>query len=291
MKTPKIHPGDLVAKAGVAYDFTEITGNLDCSEADAKTTFDKLTTIGGNAYLEGWTGSAPKLTTIGGSADFQGWAGSAPKLTTIGGSAYFQGWTGSAPNLTTIGGHAYFQGWTGSAPKLTTIGGHADFQGWAGSTDKIKTNAGETAKTICSDSQKAALASVGLVRVDGILAKLVSKRGGVMRVVIIGQTKQSYIVEREGKAAHGATLAEARADLLVKIGNRDTTPYKKWTLKTSASLEEMIVAYRAITGACKNGVLHFLSGTNMPAKFTVAFAIEKTVGKYGHEQFKSFFSK
>ena len=127
--------------------------------------------------------------------------------------------------------------------------------------------------------------------VDEILAKLVSKRGGVMRVVIVGQTKQSYIVEREGKAAHGKTVAEARADLLVKIGNRDTTLYKKWTTKTSATLEEMIVAYRTITGACSQGVSHFLSAANMPAKFSVQFAMEKTVGKYGHETFKDFFDK
>jgi len=367
MKTPKIHCGNLVAKAGVAYDFAEITGKLDCSKADKKTTFDKLTTIGGGAYFRGWTGSANNLTTIGGyadfqgwtgsadklttiggsayfrgwtgladklttigesadfqgwtgsadklttigesayfqgwtgsadnltiigeSADFQGWTGSADKLTTIGGGAYFRGWTGSADNLTTIGGYAYFRGWTGSADKLTTIGGSADFQGWTGSADKIKLNAGQIAKTICSDSQKAAFAALGLVLVDGILSKVISKRGSVMRVVIIGKAKQLYIVERDGKTAHGATLAEARADLLVKIGNRDTTPYRTWTTKTKVSLEDMIVAYRTITGACGQGCSHFLADKNYPAKVSVELIIGETVGKYGHESFKAFFNK
>ena len=271
MKT-KTHIGDLVAQKGVIYGFTEITGDLDCSIADKDAAF-------------------PNLTTIGGNADFRGWTGSADKLTTIGGNAYFRGWKGSADKLTTIGGNAYFRGWTGSADKLTTIGGDAYFQGWTGSAEQIKANAGEIAKTICRDSQKAAFAALGLVLVDGILAKLVSKRGPVSRVVIIGQTNQSYIVERDGETAHGATLAEARADLLMKLGNRDTTPYKAWTIKTKVSLEDMIVAYRTIAGACGQGCSHFLAGKNYPAKVSVEFIISETIGKYGHETFKAFFTK
>lgn len=214
MKT-KTHIGGLVARKGVIYDFTEITGNLDCSMADKDTAF----------------------------------------------------------------------------PNLKTIGGDADFQGWTGSAENIKINTGEIAKTICRDSQKAAFAALGLVLVDGILAKLVSNRGSVSRVVIMGQAKQSYIVERDGKTAHGATLAEARADLLMKIGNRDTTPYRAWTEKTKVCLEDMIVAYRTITGACRKGCSHFLAGKNYPAKVSVEFIISETAGKYGHETFKAFFTK
>jgi hypothetical protein len=129
MKTQP-HIGDLVAQKGVTYDFTEITGHLVCTGADKDTAFPNLKTIGGDAYLQGWKGSADKLTTIGGTANFRGWSGSADKLTTIGGDAYFRGWTGSADKLTTIGRDAYFQGWTGSADKLKTIGkyGHEKFK-------------------------------------------------------------------------------------------------------------------------------------------------------------------
>ena len=79
MKT-KTHIGGLVARKGVIYDFTEITGNLDCSMADKDTAFPNLKTIGGDADFQGWTGSADKLTTIGGYADFQGWTGSAENI-------------------------------------------------------------------------------------------------------------------------------------------------------------------------------------------------------------------
>ena len=271
-RAPKIHNGALTAKPGEVYDFTEITGNLDARKASADA-FPFLATIGGSADFRGWTGSASKLTTIGGSADFQGWTGSASKLTTIGGYAYFRGWTGSASKLTTIGGSAYFQGWTGSAD-----------------TSRIKTNVGQHALDIVRAAVVAAFAKHGLALNDGILAHIVASKGGVKRVRIVGQTRISYIVERDGKTAHGNTLAEARADFLMKLGNRDTTPYKAWTRATEASLQDMIVAYRVITGACGAGVSHFLAARSFPAKFTVARAIEETRGAYGGDTFAAFFA-
>lgn len=49
----KKHEGDLVAKRGVVYDFTAITGYVDCRGADTKTAFPKLTSIGGYVYCSG----------------------------------------------------------------------------------------------------------------------------------------------------------------------------------------------------------------------------------------------
>jgi hypothetical protein len=225
MKTTT-HIGDLVAQAGVEYDFTSITGYLDCSKADAETKF--------------------------------------PKLATVGGGAHFRGWTGSAPKLATIGRDAYFRGWRHFRKGIKT-------------NDPI--------------ALKLALAKQGLVLVDGILAKLVAKRGPVSRVIIVGKTVVSYIVERDGKTAHGATLAEARSDLILKLGTRDTSQFKEWTLETKTTLEEMIVAYRTITGACNQGVSLFLASKKLPPKFTVAFAIDQTKGAYEAETFRNFFTK
>ena len=192
------------------------------------------------------------------------------------------------PKLTTIGGYLYASGAdTKTAfPKLTTIGGTLDASGADTKTafPKLKSQNDES-------ELHTALKLVGLCKVDGILAKVITKRGPVMRVVIVGKTKQSYIVERDGKTAHGATLAEARADLLMKLGNRDTSQFKSWTAETKVTLEEIIVAYRTITGACGQGCSHFLAGKNYPAKVSVAFIISETVGQYGHETFKSFFNK
>jgi hypothetical protein len=174
-------------------------------------------------------------------------------------------------------------------PKLTTVGGWLDARGADLPSLKQK-EAGTAAITICRAALAASLLINGLTMVDGILAELVSKKGNVSRVRIVGQTKISYIVHRDGRTAHGKTLAQARADLLLKIVVRDTTAYNSWTLETKVPLEEMIVAYRAITGACGQGVSHFLSEKNYRGKISVAFVIEETKGRYGHEQFKGFFA-
>lgn len=162
-------------------------------------------------------------------------------------------------------------------PKLTTVGGSLDASG--------------AAKAFCRAALVTALAIHGLTLEDGILARVISSRGGVKRVRIVGQAKISYIVQRDGHTAHGATLDEARADLLLKMGNRDTTPYLGWTTKTKASLQEMIIAYRTITGACQQGVSHFLTSKNYKGKLSVQFVIDETQGRYGHGAFKAFFTR
>ena len=300
-------------------NLTTVGGYLDARGADTRTAFPKLTTVGGSLYAKGAdtktafpnlttvggfldacgadTKTAfPKLTTVGGSLDARGadTKTAFPKLTTVGGYLDARGAdTKTAfPKLTTVGGSLYARGAdTKTAfPKLTTVGGSLDAKG--SDTPSIKQKkAGTDAITICHAALAASLLMNGFTIVDGILAELVSKKGNVSRVRIIGQTKISYIVQRDGRTAHGETLAQARADLLLKIGKRDTTPYESWTLETKVSLEEMIVAYRTITGACGQGVSHFLSEKNYRGKLSVAFVIEETNGRYGHEQFKGFFTK
>jgi hypothetical protein len=258
-----------------------VGGSLDARGADTKTAFPKLTTVGGSLYASGAdTKTAfPKLTTVGGYLDASGadTKTAFPKLTTVGGSLDARGAdTKTAfPKLTTVGGSLYASGAdTKTAfPKLT------------------KKGAGDSAKAICRAALVAALAIHSLTLEDGILAKLISSRGGIKHVKIVGQTKISYIVQRDGHTAHGATLDDARADLLLKMGTRDTTAYQKWTTATTATLQEMIVAYRAITGACQQGVSQFLTSKNYKGKLSVEFVIEETQGRFGHDTFKAFFAR
>ena len=281
MQNNTTHHGDLIAKPGTVYHFEKITGYLYVSGADTKTAFPKLTTVGG--YLDASGADAktafPKLTTVGGSLDVRGadTKTAFPKLTTVGGSLYVSG----ADTKTAF-------------PKLTTVGGSLDASGADTKTafpKLTKKNAGDSAKAFCRAALVAALALQNLTLEDGILARVISCRGGVKRVRIVGQAKISYIIERDGHTAHGATLGEARADLLIKMGGRDTTPYRKWTTDTKASLEEMIVAYRTITGACQQGVSHFLNGKAYKGDLSVQFIINETQGRYGHDIFKAFFTR
>ena len=172
----------------------------------------------------------------------------------------------------------------GEIYELTEITGSLDANG-----ANTKTAFPKLTHTGNSEALTRQLAKQGLSLQDGVLSFVISKRGPVTRLMIVGQSKLSYMVERDGKTAHGATLDEARADLILKIGNSDATPYKNWTLDTESSLQDMIVAYRTITGACGLGVSHFLFGKNYPKELSVGFVIGETVGKYGHETFKAFF--
>ena len=296
------HHGNLIAKPGTVYQFEQITGSLDARGADTKTAFPKLTTVGGGLDASGaYTKTAfPKLTTVGGYLYARGadTKTAFPKLTTIGGYLDARGAdTKTAfPKLTTIGGSLYASGAdTKTAfPKLTTIGGSLYASGADTKTafpKLTKKNADDSARAFCRAALASALSLHNLTLEDGILARVIGCRGGVKRVRIVGQAKISYIVQREGYTAHGATLGEARADLLLKMGNRDTTPYQNWTTETKASLQEMIIAYRTITGACQRGVSHFLTSKNYKGKLSVQFVINETQGRYGHDTFKSFFTR
>jgi hypothetical protein len=227
------------------------------SGADTRTAFPKLTTIGGSLYASGAdTRTAfPKLTTIGGYLDVRG----ADTRTAF-------------PKLTTIGGSLYASGADTKCQKL------------------IRTNdAG--AIGACRDALMKALAKNGLARHDGILSRIVSRKGSVLRVVIVGQSKVSYVIEKDGETAHGDTLRTARADLLLKLGKRDLSAFRKWNVDTQRPIEELIAAYRAITGACGAGVQHFLTGCQCPAKASVSQVLDATRGQYGHETFASFFTQ
>jgi hypothetical protein len=98
----------------------------------------------------------------------------------------------------------------------------------------------------------------------------------------------SYLITQGAISAHGRTLAEARADLRLKQGDRDTTPYRGWTTRTVVSKDEAIAAYRAVTGACGLGVSDWLAGRRLPVRLSVARILRETAGAYGADTFAAF---
>lgn len=100
---------------------------------------------------------------------------------------------------------------------------------------------------------------------------------------------RSYLVIAGDKAAHGTTVADAKKDLLYKISNRDTSKYKDWKLTDTKTADEIIEAYRVITGACFYGTKAFCESIKLPKKATIAEAIEITKDQYGNEKFAEFF--
>ena len=320
--------GSVTYEPSVDYsEVTEITRWLSCHEANMKAAFPNLTTIGGDLdYREADTGdSFPSLETIGGTL-FCGRADTKaafPKLTTVGGLFYCSGADMKAafPKLTTVGGLFYCSGADTKAafPKLTTIGGYLDCEGsdmkaafpklttigeylnyhdadTEGAFPKLKQeNIGtERAKQRVFDAFKLQ----GFLFADHILAKLVKTKetnsgAKIHTVVIAGESKQSYCIEQSGVFSHGNTIKQARESLLYKIGNRDKSSYKNWTMDTKITKKQAIESYRVITGACESGVRRFVesSGLENRRKFTVGEVIKITEGQYRNDSYREFFGK
>ena len=155
---------------------------------------------------------------------------------------------------------------------------------------QIKTNDTEAANK-CRAMLLSSFAAAGFSFADGILARIVSQRGPVSRVVICGKTEISFLVTDGEAFSHGKTLAAARDGLLYKIGSRDTSEFKKWTMESVVTKRDAIRAYRTITGACEGGVRAWLEKQGeTPEKIAVKEIIVLTAGAYGAEAFKGFFA-
>ena len=77
---------------------------------------------------------------------------------------------------------------------------------------------------------------------------------------------------------------------MFKIGSRDKSEFKAWTLDRVVTKGEAIKAYRVITGACEGGVRAWMEQRQTPEKLTVKGITDLTKGAYGAETFAAFFA-
>jgi hypothetical protein len=169
-------------------------------------------------------------------------------------------------------------------PRLQSVGGYIDASGdWK----HVEIGNIEHCRAILLQS----FAKSGYSFADNVLAKVVSTKGQVSRVILAGQTKISYLVTDGAAWSHGETLKAARHGLMFKIGSRDTTEFQTWELSTKVTLSQAIKSYRIITGACEQGVKTRMANQNVPATMTISEAIELTRGAYGADKFAAFFNK
>jgi hypothetical protein len=225
--------------------------------------------VGGDIYANGSDTRCafPRLQSVGGYIDASeaDTRAAFPKLTSVGGSIYASGADTRA-----------------AFPKLTSVGGYIDATGdWK--------HIEQSNPTRCQAMLLKSFAKSGYSFADNMLAKVVSTKGLVSRVIIAGKTKVSYLVSDGEAWSHGETLKAARDGLMFKIGSRDTTEYKKWNLDTTISLSQAIKSYRRITGACEQGVKLWMEGHKVPESMTIAQAIELTCGAYGNITYGNFF--
>ena len=138
------------------------------------------------------------------------------------------------------------------------------------------------------DLISAKLLMKGILFADGIMAHIVSSKNNVFKISIYGKKEISYCVYRDGNFSHGKTLKEAIESLRYKASIRDVEEFKSWKLSDIKSLDELISAYRSITGACESGVRGFCEPLKLQNKLSVDEVINLTSGRYGHEQFRKF---
>jgi hypothetical protein len=133
----------------------------------------------------------------------------------------------------------------------------------------------------------------GYVHADGITKKLISqKKLGKIEVFEVEEfleRKSSYVVKRGDVFSHGETIEKAIESLRYKVTDRDTSKYKRWKPADVKPTDELIQAYRAITGACEFGVRQFCEGAKLKDKYKVSEVIKMTKGQYGGERFAGFF--
>ena len=134
------------------------------------------------------------------------------------------------------------------------------------------------------------------IKADGIFSVIDSHHGNVYKVYKLEEENKPFYLVTDGAGhwSHGATIAEAKSDLIYKINNRDTSAYENLTLDDTLSYEEAIAAYRTITGACSAGTRDFIENS-LPSphkdEYTIREIIDLTRNEYGGEKFEKFFKK
>lgn len=153
------------------------------------------------------------------------------------------------------GGYLYLRD-TGitALPDNLTVGGYLYLRG-TGITDEVKVNKTFSPKAIAAINRVSNRPifwkwnNRSYIKVDDMFTAIDSHHGNVYRVHKLNSREQLYLVtDGENHWAHGNTLQDARADLIFKINDRDTSVYKNMSLDDTLTYEEAIAAYRTITG-------------------------------------------
>ena len=306
----RIYKGDLVLNETGIFPYTKVTGSLYIYSS-AKLEAPALTSVGGTLSIQPSAKlEAPALTSVGGHLSIQPSAkleapaltsvgenltvyssGKLPALTSVGAAlCIYSSAKLEAPALTSVGADLYIQPSAKlEAPALTSVGGTLYIQPSAKlEAPKVIYN-DKNALALCRKSLNDSFAKNGFVLADGILAKLISRRGPVSRVIICGKNEISYLVTDGETYAHGKTLKEARESLIYKITSRDTSEFKVWRLDEIVTKRDAIRAYRAITGACEAGVRTWMEQRKTPESISIKDIIKLTEGSYGAREFKEFF--
>ena len=274
-------------------DNLTVGGYLNLENTQITSLPDNLT-VGTSLYLRGTQiTSLRDNLTVGASLDLENTQiTSLPDNLTVGGYLDLRGTQiTSLPDNLTVGGYLDLENTQiTSLPDNLTVGGSLYLRG-----TQIKNKAAAKKKVKPTPPQWKL--SIGLklswqngkYRVfDGIFCEVIRQLKNVFKVK--AGSKIQYVVTDGENFSHGDTIKQAKADLIYKISNRDTSAYKDLTLDSVVTKAQAIQMYRVITGACEAGTKHFVSGlAKTKAKYKIAELIKLTKGHYGAQTFAEFF--
>ena len=260
----KKYNGDLTIENDTVIDFTEISGVLYVCES---------------AKLE-----APVLQSVGNYISVRESAKlEAPVLQSVGGGIYvYESAKLEVPALQSVGGGIYvYESAKLEAPNLKK--------------EKLSQQEIYKLKTGPKKLNQQHFEKMGYLFADGILQTITSKK--LLSNLTIYKTKKiakdetSFVVYDGEYYSHGETLKQAKNDLMFKRTSQDTTKFKSWSLSDKKTIEELVEAYRSITGACSLGVKDFCASRKLKDSYTIKEAIEITKNSYENKKFADFFRK
>ena len=252
----------------------------------------------GSFYYGGWLGlegtqitALPDNLTVGGGLNLEGTQITAlPDNLTVGGWLNLRGTQITAlPDNLTVGGWLNLEGTqiTALPDNLTVGGGGEDIYSCAISREEKN----KIQPAVVIFQTMFTWQNGKYIMADDIFSEVVSNRKNIYRIKNISRAEVEYLVtDGDGKWAHGKTLKEAKADLVYKISDRDTSKYKDLTLDSVLNHEKAIEMYRTITGACASGTRGFVETlTKVKKEYTIREIIDLTKGCFGNQVVKQFF--
>lgn len=127
---------------------------------------------------------------------------------------------------------------------------------------------------------------------DNILTHIKNSKTVGDYTLYIGKIPGKNVVSDGKYYAHCNNLRDGIADIAFKRAkDRGADEYKNLTLDSVIKLEDAIVMYRIITGACQQGTQQFVNNQKeLKEEYNIREIIEATKGQYGAELFAEFFN-
>jgi hypothetical protein len=107
--------------------------------------------------------------------------------------------------------------------------------------------------------------------------------------VYVGMFDEVVVTKDNKIFAHGTSIRQAISDLLFKLSDRNKNSYINMDKNVQLPINEMIVIYRTITGACAYGVEKFMHDKHFNTTISINEINDIIGNEYGSKTFREFF--